>query len=91
MGSTFWLTLTLPNAGRLETRPPALIDVSGARVLIVDDNAVNRTILTEQMTSWGFDSCAACSGAEGLKVLKAAACAAASRSTASSSTTRCRE
>jgi len=71
-GSTFWFTLTLPNAGRLETRPAALIDVTGARVLIVDDNAVNRTILTEQMLSWGFDSCAAKSGAEGLQVLQAA-------------------
>ena len=71
-GSTFWFTLTLPNAGQLETRPAALIDVTGARVLIVDDNAVNRTILTEQMLSWGFDSCAAKSGAEGLQVLQAA-------------------
>ncbi|WP_432286519.1 response regulator [Aminobacter sp. BA135] len=71
-GSTFWFTLTLPNAGRLETRPAALIDVTGARVLIVDDNAVNRTILTEQMLSWGFDSCAAKSGTEGLQVLQAA-------------------
>ena len=71
-GSTFWFTLALPNAGRLEGRPSALIDVSGARVLIVDDNAVNRTILTEQMVSWGFDSCAASSGAEGLSVLQAA-------------------
>ncbi|MGX9182460.1 response regulator, partial [Mesorhizobium sp. BHbdii] len=49
------------------------VDVTGARVLIVDDNAVNRAILTEQMTSWTFDSCAAESGAEGLKVLIAAA------------------
>ncbi|CAI2932830.1 response regulator [Aminobacter niigataensis] len=71
-GSTFWFTLTLPNAGRLESRPAALIDVTGARVLIVDDNAVNRTILTEQMVSWGFDSCAARSGDEGLRVLTAA-------------------
>ncbi len=43
------------------------------RVLIVDDNAVNRSILSEQMASWTFDSCAAESGAEGLKVLIAAA------------------
>jgi CheY-like chemotaxis protein len=49
------------------------VDVTGARVLIVDDNAVNRAILTEQMISWTFDSCAAESGAEGLKVLIAAA------------------
>ncbi|WP_269931311.1 response regulator [Aminobacter sp. HY435] len=71
-GSTFWFTLNLPNAGQLEARPTALIDVTGARVLIVDDNAVNRTILTEQMVSWGFDSCAARSGDEGLRVLHAA-------------------
>ncbi|WP_082496511.1 response regulator [Aminobacter sp. DSM 101952] len=71
-GSTFWFTLTLPDAGRLESRPAALIDVTGARVMIVDDNAVNRTILTEQMVSWGFDSCAARSGDEGLRVLTAA-------------------
>jgi CheY-like chemotaxis protein len=48
------------------------VEVSGARVLVVDDNAVNRSILMEQMSSWGFDSCAAESGDEGLKVLRAA-------------------
>src|SRR5690606_7074386 len=42
-------------------------------VLIVDDNAVNRSILMEQMASWTFDACAAQSGPEGLKVLEAAA------------------
>ena len=30
------------------------IDVDGARALIVDDNKVNRDILREQLTSWGF-------------------------------------
>ena len=49
------------------------IDVTGARVLIVDDNAVNRAILSEQMDSWTFDSCAAESGPEGINVLRAAA------------------
>jgi CheY-like chemotaxis protein len=47
--------------------------VTGARILIVDDNAVNRAILSEQMASWSFDACAAESGEEGLKVLHAAA------------------
>ena len=51
----------------------APIDVTGARVLIVDDNAVNRAILSEQMASWTFDSCAAESGPEGIDVLQAAA------------------
>jgi PAS domain S-box-containing protein len=72
-GSTFWFTLSLPNAGRPNGRRAAPVDVTGARILVVDDNAVNRAILTEQMASWTFDSCAAESGAEGLKVLEAAA------------------
>ncbi|MER8463846.1 PAS domain-containing protein [Mesorhizobium sp. M1396] len=72
-GSTFWFAVTLPRAGEQNGQPIMPIDVTGARVLIVDDNAVNRAILTEQMTSWTFDSCAAESGAEGLKVLIAAA------------------
>ncbi|MBA3446222.1 MAG: response regulator, partial [Pseudaminobacter sp.] len=72
-GSTFWFTLALANAGKPEGRRAAPVDVTGARILIVDDNAVNRTILTEQMGSWMFDSCAAAAGPEGLQVLEAAA------------------
>ena len=72
-GSTFWFTLALPSAGRPSGRKAAPVDVTGARILVVDDNAVNRAILAEQMASWTFDSCAAESGAEGLKVLEAAA------------------
>ncbi|MDG4883734.1 response regulator [Mesorhizobium sp. WSM4884] len=71
-GSTFWFTVTLPRAAQSGQRIMP-VDVTGARVLIVDDNAVNRSILSEQMASWTFDSCAAESGAEGLKVLIAAA------------------
>ncbi|RWB72961.1 MAG: response regulator [Mesorhizobium sp.] len=71
-GSTFWFTVTLPRAEQGGQRITP-VDVTGARVLIVDDNAVNRSILSEQMASWMFDSCAAESGAEGLKVLIAAA------------------
>jgi CheY-like chemotaxis protein len=47
------------------------VDVSGARILVVDDNAVNRSILLEQMGTWGFDACAAEGGPEGIAVLKA--------------------
>jgi len=72
-GSTFWFTVTLPRAEQPEGQRAMPIDVTGARVLIVDDNAVNRAILSEQMASWSFDSCAAESGAEGLQVLIAAA------------------
>ena len=73
VGSTFWFAVTLPNAGEPPQRAVAPLDVTGARILIIDDNAVNRAILSEQMRSWTFDACAAESGREGLKVLEAAA------------------
>jgi PAS domain S-box-containing protein len=72
-GSTFWFTLDLPTSETSARRKPTPIDVTGARILIVDDNAVNRAILSEQMASWSFDACAAENGEEGLKVLHAAA------------------
>ena len=72
-GSTFWFTVMMPNAGRVHMHKVAPIDVTGSRILIVDDNAVNRAILSEQMASWTFDSCAAENGPEGIQVLKAAA------------------
>lgn len=71
-GSTFWFTVTLPNAGHSRRRVTPS-DVTGARILVVDDNQVNRSILSEQMASWTFDACAAESGEEGLSVLMAAA------------------
>ncbi|MGY6707996.1 MAG: PAS-domain containing protein [Rhizobiaceae bacterium] len=71
-GSTFWVSLCLPKADVAEAPKITPIDVTGARILVVDDNHINRSILMEQMASWGFDSCAAQSGQEGLAVLKAA-------------------
>ncbi|MGT2464769.1 response regulator [Mesorhizobium atlanticum] len=45
------------------------VDVTGARVLVIDDNPVNREILLEQLRSWSFDCAAAESGAVGLAFL----------------------
>ena len=72
-GSTFWFEIELPNAEKGDSKVGTPINASGARVLIIDDNEVNRSILLEQTASWSFDSCAASSGAEGLEVLRAAA------------------
>ena len=44
------------------------VDVTGSRVLIIDDNEVNRAILSEQMESWTFDACAA--AVEGVQVFQ---------------------
>ncbi|MCA9797879.1 MAG: hypothetical protein KC910_39000, partial [Candidatus Eremiobacteraeota bacterium] len=50
-GSTFWFTVSLPVADEFEREQITPVDVTGARVLVVDDNAVNRSILSEQMAS----------------------------------------
>ncbi len=71
-GSTFYVHLDLERAGRQEPTRSAPLDVTGARVLIVDDNAVNRSIYSEQMEAWRFDACAADCAEEGLQVLRAA-------------------
>ena len=72
-GSTFWFSIELEHTGKPDVERITPMDVTGARVLIVDDNAVNRAILSEQMNSWRFDACAAESGPVGIEVLKAAA------------------
>ena len=72
-GSTFWFTIELPHAGPQVVERITPMDVTGARVLVVDDNEVNRAILSEQMAAWRFDACAAESGVVGIQVLKAAA------------------
>jgi CheY-like chemotaxis protein len=68
-GSIFWFTVPLPVH---EAQPRDEIipgDVTGARVLVIDDNPVNREILLEQLKSWRFDCAAAESGAVGLAFL----------------------
>ena len=51
-GSQFWFTTALaPARGAAAVRPQA--DLRGARVLVVDDNAINREILSKQLAAWG--------------------------------------
>ena len=68
-GATFWFDVHLPihTAQAAEKVPP--VDVSNARILVIDDNAVNREILLEQLASWNFPCSAAASGVEGLRYL----------------------
>ncbi|MER9657087.1 response regulator [Mesorhizobium sp. M0152] len=68
-GSVFWFAVPLP-AHHADTRDAAVpVDVTGARVLVIDDNPVNREILLEQLRGWSFDCAAAESGAIGLAFL----------------------
>ncbi len=53
-GSQFWFTASLARArGAAVAVPPP--DLKGMRVLIVDDNAINREIIAKQLSAWHAD------------------------------------
>ncbi len=70
-GSVFSFEIELPaEHSRLQNTDVIPGDMQGARVLIIDDNGVNRSILMEQMSAWEFDSAASSSGREGLRMVE---------------------
>jgi signal transduction histidine kinase/DNA-binding response OmpR family regulator len=71
-GSTFWFTLRLPLDRAAPAIPSHAVDLTGYRMLVVEDNEVNRRILREQLRSREIRFEIAGSGAEGLKLLRAA-------------------
>jgi PAS domain S-box-containing protein len=69
-GSEFWVTVRLskqPVGAHIEGRVPG--DLRGVRVLIVDDNATSREVLTTLMTCWGMRAVEAEGGPWALQVL----------------------
>jgi CheY-like chemotaxis protein/HPt (histidine-containing phosphotransfer) domain-containing protein len=68
-GSTFHFAFPVakapfvPSALDLESRQPGLVD---KRVLIVDDNATSRMILSKQLDKWGIQTAAVGSAAEAI-------------------------
>ena len=79
-GSTFQIALPAQEAD-VPTRitADALPQIEGRRILVVDDNATNREIVTRQTRSWGMEPLAVELPSEALALLE----------TASSSTSRC--
>jgi signal transduction histidine kinase/CheY-like chemotaxis protein len=70
-GSRFWFRLPLavvPEATPMLPGPAA--DLWGVRVLIVDDNAVNRRVFSEQLAVWGMRTLAVDSGPAALAALR---------------------
>ena len=67
-GSTFWFTCRLPcqDEASHERQEP---DLSGSRVLVVDDNETNRTLLCEHLAALGIEHAAASGPEEALRVL----------------------
>jgi PAS domain S-box-containing protein len=70
-GSTFYFTIMAQAVPDTETNQfqAAQPDLTGKRLLIVDDNATNRKILTRQANLWGMQTWAAKSGIEALQWL----------------------
>jgi two-component system, sensor histidine kinase and response regulator len=69
-GSTFWFELSLRRSDDAPAgeKPGAPRTLSGQRALVVDDNATNRRILRQQLTSWGVEAVEATNGHEALEL-----------------------
>jgi PAS domain S-box-containing protein len=71
-GSVFSFTLPLALDDQPHTEPLPVESLRGLRVLIVDDNEVNRRIIHEQITGWGMRNGSFASGEQALEAVKAA-------------------
>jgi PAS domain S-box-containing protein len=71
-GSTFWFTLPLKLDSDPWVAPVPAADLQGLRVLIVDDNEVNRRVLHEQIVSWGMRNGSFESGADAIQAMRQA-------------------
>jgi len=71
-GSTFWFTLPLRLDRKEQPLLTASMDLQNLRVLIVDDNELNRRVLSEQLARWHLRSTAVASATEALRALREA-------------------
>ncbi|HEY0898284.1 MAG TPA: PAS domain-containing protein, partial [Sphingobacteriaceae bacterium] len=67
-GSTFMFTIEFDKADRLET--PATSDLSSSRILVVDDNAINRVVTGKVLTSLNAEVEFAENGQQALEKIK---------------------
>jgi PAS domain S-box-containing protein len=76
-GSTFWFTIAVhPAAARpVPAAPGSSARLAGVPVLIVDDNATQRSVLSDYLTGWGMTVATAETGEAALATLRAAAIA----------------
>ncbi|MBA2513934.1 MAG: response regulator, partial [Solirubrobacterales bacterium] len=69
-GSTFWFTAKLGKPALRPDQIDAEHGLKGLRVLLVDDNATNRQIVTRQLTGWGVAVSSAEDGDGALELLR---------------------
>jgi len=76
-GSIFWIELELARDANAPADSGRAISLDGARVLVVDDLAINRTLLRRELEAMGAVVGEAASGAAALKALDCAQAAGA--------------
>ena len=69
-GSTFRFSAWFELAALAPDELTSVPDVPRQRVLVVDDNPVNRRILTENLESWGHSAVEATSGEDALRIAR---------------------
>ncbi|MCG8551584.1 MAG: PAS domain S-box protein, partial [Desulfobacterales bacterium] len=70
-GSKFWFTARLDKSRAAKSgQPPVPVDLHGVRILVVDDNATNRDLLTTQLMTWGMRPDQSPSGPQALARMK---------------------
>ena len=72
LGSTFWFTAALAPADAGEASPASKVPephLEGTRVLVADDNAVNRMLLEAQLSKLGCTVTSVADGREAIEVL----------------------
>lgn len=72
VGSTFWFSARLEKQlnPEITQSEPLAADLTGLRVLVVDDNATNRQILHHHLSSWNMEPTCVASGREALSLLR---------------------
>ena len=70
VGSTFWFTIRVTSPQAPAVAAPASDDLTGQRLLIVEDNPTNRAILEEQARGWGMAVATATDGERALALLQ---------------------
>jgi len=76
-GSRFWFTAGYPVQASPSAGRPRLDHLTGARVLVVDNNATSRETLTRRLAAWQMKVVTAADAATALPLLQAAAAAGA--------------
>ncbi|HET8934060.1 MAG TPA: response regulator [Polyangiales bacterium] len=72
-GSTFWFTVTLERSSDEDVPVMHAPELTGVRVLVVDDNATHRGVLVRRLAAWQLRPTAAEDGPTALRLMSEAA------------------